>query len=329
MRRLIPTRRRPGPAKTRRPSPAKARRPQPAARSRRPWILAGLGGVVLLLGGVAGGLVLSGHTLDSLAAPGTGATRGPVSVSLVPPAPPLERLQDRLGLSVASVEVIGRRRTAPDALLAALGHGPGDPILSLDLAAARARIEALPWVRRAALARRLPGTVRITLEERRPLALWQHDGRFSVIDGDGAPLAVDPARFATLPVVVGPDAPTHAAEFLEMLNLEPALAARVRAATRIGARRWNVVLDDIAEGPEIRLPEHRPDAAWRRLGELDRRHGLLGRALAMIDLRLGDRLVVDLDERRLPPAPPEAPGAPGGLPTALPAPPIAGGEESA
>src|SRR3546814_21045357 len=92
-------------------------------------------------------------------------------------------------------------------LVRALGLETGRPILAVDPAAARAALEALPWVASASVERQLPGTVYIRLTERAPLALWQDQGVIQVIDRDGAVIpGVEPRRFAHLPLVVGPDA---------------------------------------------------------------------------------------------------------------------------
>jgi cell division protein FtsQ len=90
-------------------------------------------------------------------------------------------------------------------------------------------------------------------------------------------------------MVVGEDAPVHAASLVEMLRSEPALAARVAAAVRVGGRRWNLKLDG---GVEVQLPEENPAEAWAQLARLDRSNSLLARNIEAVDLRLPDRLVV-------------------------------------
>src|SRR3546814_7137808 len=98
----------------------------------------------------------------------------------------------------------------------------GRPILAIDPAAARAALEALPWVAAASVERQLPGTVYIRLTEREPLALWQDQGVIQVIDRDGAVIpGVEPRRFAHLPLVVGPDAPAHAERLIAVMDSEP------------------------------------------------------------------------------------------------------------
>ena len=43
---------------------------------------------------------------------------------------------------------------------------------------------------------------------------------------------------------------------------------------------------------DVKLPEDDPEAAWRRLGEYQRRYGVLDKGIRILDLRLSDRLMV-------------------------------------
>ena len=207
------------------------------------------------------------------------------------------------GLELGDVLVEGRRRTERRVVLETLGVVRGQPILAFDPYAAQARLERLPWVRSATVERRLPAAIHVRLIERRPLALWQHQGRISVIDQGGEVIAgAQPKAFTRLPLVVGEGAPDHTAELLALLNSEPELRARVSTAVRVRGRRWNLRLDD---GIDVRLPEQNPAAAWAELARAEREHGVLGRDVAVIDLRLPDRLVVRTTSEA---APKRAPG---------------------
>lgn len=201
-------------------------------------------------------------------------------------------LSGDFGLTVEDVLVEGRGRTRPEDLLAALRVKRGDPILGLDLTAAKERIETLPWVREAALQRRLPGQILLHIVEREPVALWQNQGEFILVDATGTPIPDTIAGFSGLPLVVGEDAPQHAAELIAMLSTQPHMAARVKAAVRISGRRWNLVMDHLENGISVRLPEDSPEQAWQRLAKLEREHRVLDRSITALDLRIPDRLVV-------------------------------------
>jgi cell division protein FtsQ len=194
------------------------------------------------------------------------------------------------GLTVRQVLAEGRVETTQAEILKALGIRGGEPILAIDPEQARKRVEALPWVRSASVERRLPDTIRVRILERRAMAWWQKDGKLVLIDHTGEPIAVPTTgRYSNLIVLVGEDAPEHAAQLLDMLAHEPDLAARVRAAVRVGQRRWNLKIDDAID---VRLPEDGADAAWSKLGELERKNRILSRDIEAVDLRLPDRLIV-------------------------------------
>jgi len=209
----------------------------------------------------------------------------------------------RRGLVVADIQAIGRSHTGGEDLLRALGVGGKTPILGVDLVDAKRRVESLPWVAHAEVERQLPHTLRIVISERVPVAISQTGGRSVLIDATGTEIVPVATHTAGLPIVTGRGAPENVADLLAELAPFPEIAARVRAAIRVGDRRWDLKLDAVEGGIEVRLPETGSAAAWGRLAELDRKHRLLSRDVALIDLRLPDRMVVRLANGRILPPP--------------------------
>lgn len=195
-----------------------------------------------------------------------------------------------LGLVVTDIQVEGRETTDTATILRSLAAERGTPILAISPSRAKQQLESLPWVRSAAIERRLPHTLFVRLVERHPLAVWQHAGKQELIDRHGEVISVkDLSPFSRLPTVVGDDAAAHAAKLLDTLATEPELAPRVTAAVRVDDRRWNLRIDDAID---VLLPEENPAAAWARLSELERSSKLLKRDVQTIDMRLPDRLVL-------------------------------------
>ena len=195
-----------------------------------------------------------------------------------------------LGFRLREVLLAGRERVPRDDLLAASELELGSPTLAVDPESIRARLERNRWIKSARVSTRLPDTVFIEIEERRPLALWQRDGELRMIDDEGAVIAQrDLHRYTHLPVVVTLSEPARAKPVLDMLALEPDLERRVRALTEVGGRRWNIRFDN---GIDVMLPESESAEAWSELAELDRRHALLARRISAIDLRIPGRIVV-------------------------------------
>lgn len=196
------------------------------------------------------------------------------------------------GLAIREIEVQGHAETDRAVILAALGARAGDPILEFEPDRAKGALEALPWVRSATVERHLPDRIRLDLIERRPLALWQRNGKLSLVDEQGVVVQRDQlGRFRALPIVIGEEAPGKAKALFEILATQPALAAQVATATLIGNRRWNVGLKS---GVEVYLPETDVAAAWASLAEYDRLKDATRHRVAALDLRLKGRLVVRL-----------------------------------
>ncbi len=212
-------------------------------------------------------------------------------------------LTARAGLTVSDIQAVGRQRTGTQDILKALGVSASTPILGLDLMDAKRRVESLPWVANAEIERRLPHTLRVVITERVPIAISQADDRSVLIDAKGTEIVAVSRHVADLPIVTGRGAAENFAALRAELARVPALAARVKAAVRVGDRRWNLKLDSVENGIEIRLPETGSAAAWTQLAEMDAKHRLLARDIALIDLRLPDRVVVRLSNGRTMPPP--------------------------
>lgn len=194
------------------------------------------------------------------------------------------------GLTVQDVLVTGRTETKRDDLLDALGVARGAPILAYDFEAAKARVEGLPWVLHARIERLLPDTLAVHLVERRPIALWQNQGQFALIDEEGKVITREGlGRFSRLIHVVGADAPDHVGGLLELLETQPELKPQVKAAVRVGGRRWDLML---AGGIDVRLPETGAPQALARLVDFEHETGVLGREVRVLDLRTPDRVIV-------------------------------------
>lgn len=98
-------------------------------------------------------------------------------------------------LDVERIEVVGARHTSPEAVRSALGIDRGDAMIGIDGGHAAHMVEALPWVARAEVERNWPGTVRILVQEREPIATIELvKGRFALVDRTGRVLDVGSER---------------------------------------------------------------------------------------------------------------------------------------
>jgi cell division protein FtsQ len=234
--------------------------------------------VLLIAGSAAFGIVKGGHLDDFISA--LSDTRN--------------ALANSAGFRITTVAINGRKQLTQDEVLASGGVNGRSSLLFLDAAAVRDRLKANPWIAEATVLKFYPGQLQIDIVERSAFALWQQDGRLSVISDDGTVL--EPylsRRFLSLPLVVGKGAETHARDFLALLARYPQVRAVTKAAIFVGERRWNLWLKD---GLDIRLPENDVGNALASLTRLDKEDKLFSRDIVAVDMRLPDRLTVQLSD---------------------------------
>jgi cell division protein FtsQ len=203
-------------------------------------------------------------------------------------------LANSVGFRITAIAINGRKQLTQDEVLAIGGVNGRSSLLFLDAAAVRDRLKANPWIADATVLKLYPGHLQIDLVERTAFALWQREGRLSVIADDGAVLEPYVShRFLSLPLVVGKGADTHARDFLALLSHYPQVSSVTKAAIFVGERRWNLRLKD---GLDIRLPELDIGNALATLSRLDKEDHLFSRDIVAVDMRLPDRLTVQLSD---------------------------------
>lgn len=196
----------------------------------------------------------------------------------------------RAGFRVEQVDIVGLKRMDRDTVYAlALAQAKDQAIFAIDLAKVRGDLLRYGWVADAHVSRRLPDTLLIGITERAPAAVWQDHGQLTLIDAGGQLLdPVDPANMPDLPLVIGPGADRQEASYQALLAAAPALKPRVRAATWVGNRRWDLTFDS---GETLKLPEEGASAALVQFAEKDGAHPLLGRGWLGFDMRDPDKFV--------------------------------------
>jgi cell division protein FtsQ len=198
------------------------------------------------------------------------------------------------GFRIAAISLTGPKEVSREEILTTAGVTGRASLLFLDAAAARTRLLANPWIADAAVLKLYPDRLQITITERQAFALWQKDGRVSVIAADGTVLErFVENRYLGLPLVVGRGAQRQAKDFLAIVDRHPDIRSAVRASVLVAERRWNLRLNN---GIDVRLPEANVEQALDRLVALDRDKKLLSRDIVAVDLRLSDRVTVRLSD---------------------------------
>lgn len=154
----------------------------------------------------------------------------------------------------------------------------------LDLPQMKAQIEELDAVARADVHVRPGGILQVAITERIPAVVWRGPQGLELLDSTGHRVAGIAARTdrPDLPLIAGEGAELAVAEAMDLLNAAHPIKQRLRGLVRVGARRWDVVLD---RDQRIKLPEADPVLALQQVMALNKAQELLDRDLLVVDMR--------------------------------------------
>ncbi len=198
------------------------------------------------------------------------------------------------GFAADDIRIQGLIHQEPGTVLSAIGVTPGGSLVGFSGAEAARTLENLNWVESAKAEWLFPNQLEIAVVERTPFAIWQRGTEYHVIDRTGTVLSgVRASALVSLPLVAGEGAETAAADLINQLSANPVLLSRVKAAARVGGRRWTHYLES---GITVLLPEVHWVDALARLRRLEETQQLLSKGIRSVDLRVAGRISVAVAE---------------------------------
>lgn len=204
-----------------------------------------------------------------------------------------ERFQDRPEFLVTLVSIEGASPELAKAVRERIAVKLPSSSFELDLIQLSKRAEALDAVETAEMRFRAHGQLQVMIFERDPALIWRTEEGLTMLDATGHRVAelAERGDRPDLPLVAGQGADAAAAEALDILAAAAPILPRVRGLVRMGARRWDIVLD---RDQRLMLPADDPVAALERLLALDQAEDLLARDILAVDLRVPQRPVLRL-----------------------------------
>lgn len=191
-------------------------------------------------------------------------------------------LAARAGFEVRRVEITGMHRVDQLKVYEKVLAEKDRAMPLVDIDAIRNELQGYGWIKEARVSRRLPDTLVVDITERKPAALWKHDGIYTLVDDQGIKLEnTTPNRAGGLPMLEGANANMQAVSLAQLLDKATALKAQVIGASWIGNRRWDL---KFRSGETLALPEGEDAAAeaFLNFARMDGTRRLLGRKASPI-----------------------------------------------
>jgi cell division protein FtsQ len=207
---------------------------------------------------------------------------------------PGDLLARAFGMGIDTVTISGISELKEREILAIAGVKARNSLPYLDATAIRLRLMSVPLIKDAEVRKLYPNRLAITVVERQPYALWQKDGKISIVAADGMPIdTLHDDKYVDLPLIVGDGANGRIGEYTKIVAAAGDLGPRIRAGALVSQRRWTIHTTD---GIEIRLPEIDPEGAIANLVRIERDEKSLEKDIVALDLRAPGRIEVRLSD---------------------------------
>lgn len=193
------------------------------------------------------------------------------------------------GLVLREIEVMGNRRLTAEEVERVCPLHAGESLWACSPEEVRQAVLALPWVAEATVQRIWPRTLCIRVAERKPVAVWENQGSFFLVDQTGQAFAPaseeEQCRYL---VATGPQGARKVPALLKAAERFPTLKKVLQSAVALPGQRWYLVFQP---GIYVYMPLEL-EKGLERLDDLVQRYDLLGREIQGIDLRVEDKLFV-------------------------------------
>jgi len=205
------------------------------------------------------------------------------------------RTQSSARFAVQNIEVTGAVHTPAPQLQAITARYIGLNLFKLDIARVQSDLGSLAWIRRIDIEKKLPGTLRIHVVERAPVALVHARGRLDYVDETGVTFAeLSPAvGDEDLPVIAdaaGAELARSVAFVREIRAHDPQLFSRISEVRPVAPRGF--ALFDRELGAYVYANGDDISAKWRNLYAVVRAEQLGKASIEYAELRFADRIVI-------------------------------------
>jgi cell division protein FtsQ len=199
-------------------------------------------------------------------------------------------LTAKAGFEVKDIKIVGTNRVDQMKVYDIILEHSADPILLVDIDAIRNDLNKYGWIKEARVSRQLPNRLFVEITERKPVAVWQNEGKYSLLDDEGKVLTkISAAEIGNMPIVTGPNANLQLVSLSALLDKAQSLKPQIASASWVGNRRWDL---RFRNGKTVSLPEGDDFAAQALVNftRMDGIHRLLQRNIIHFDLRDPDRM---------------------------------------
>ena len=209
----------------------------------------------------------------------------------------VNKLIKNLGFELNYIQVSGNKTITKKDIIKKLVFKNCDNLFCVNLKQSKNEIEKNNWVKSAKLRYSLPSKLSIFIEEEKPTFLLKKNKNLTLLNLEGKKIQdikIISKDYKDLLILSGDGVESKIFNLLNIFSVGTVISENIKEATLVSSRRWSL---KHSSNIIIELPEDNPSKAFYKIVELENKYGLLDERLKKIDLRISDRMIIQLKSK--------------------------------
>ena len=209
----------------------------------------------------------------------------------------VNNLIKNLGFELNYIQVSGNKIVSKDEIIKKIIFKNCDNLFCVNLDESKNEIEKNNWIKAAKLKYGLPSKLFIVIEEEKPAFLLKENKNITLLNVEGKKIQdikIISKDYKDLLILSGDGVENKIYNLLNIFSIDAAISENIKEANLVSNRRWSL---KHSSNIIIELPENNPSKAFYKIVELEHKYGFLNERLKKIDLRISDRMIIQLKNK--------------------------------
>ena len=209
----------------------------------------------------------------------------------------VNKLFKNLGFELNHIQVLGNKTVSKNDIIKKVVFKNCDNLFCVNLKQSKNEIEKNNWIKSAKLKYSLPSKLFIVIEEEKPMFLLKENKNITLLNLEGKKIQdikIISKDYKDLLILSGQGAENKIFNLLNIFSVGDVISKNIKEATLVSSRRWSL---KHSSNIIIELPENNPSKAFYKIVELENKYGFLNEGLKKIDLRISDRMIIQLKNK--------------------------------
>ena len=209
----------------------------------------------------------------------------------------VNKLLKNLDFNLNYIQVSGNKTVSKDDIIKKVVYKNCDNLFCVNLKQSKNEIEKNNWIKSAKLKYSLPSKLFIVIEEEKPTFLLKENKNITLLNLEGKKIQdikIISKDYKDLLILSGDGVENKIFNLLNIFSVGTVISENIKEATLVSSRRWSL---KHSSNIIIELPEDNPSKAFYKIVELENKYGFLNESLKKIDLRISDRMIIQLKKK--------------------------------